>query len=55
LHGDIQTSFNSFSRFKDFISDCINRKVVSNLDFKDDVLGTLGVFYNLFQKLFKLR
>jgi predicted ATP-grasp superfamily ATP-dependent carboligase len=55
LHGDLQTSFKSINRLKDFFRDLLDPRVGSNIDFKDDVPGTIGIFINLFQKLFKLR
>lgn len=55
LHGDLQTSFNSFKRFKEFLKDLFDSHVGSNLDFKDDVVGSIGIIINLTQKLFKFR
>jgi len=55
LHGDLQTSFKSINRLKEFLKDLFDPRVGSNIDFKDDVFGTIGIFINLFQKLFKLR
>jgi predicted ATP-grasp superfamily ATP-dependent carboligase len=55
LHGDLQTSFNSIKRFKAFLKDLLDPDVGSNIDIKDDVIGTIGIFINLFQKLLKLR
>lgn len=55
LHGDIQTCFSSLPRFVQFIKDLFSFKTASNIKFKTDFSGTIGIFINLTQKLFKFR
>ena len=55
LHGDFQTAFYSLNRFNSFISDLFSVKVGNNIFSTRDISGSLGIFYNLFQKLLKLR
>jgi predicted ATP-grasp superfamily ATP-dependent carboligase len=55
LHGDLQTSFHSIERFKAFIKDLLDPHVGSNVNFKDDIIGTVGIIINLTQKALKLR
>ena len=51
LHGDILISIGSFNLFFNFIKDCLDPRVKSNLHIISDFSGTVGICFNLMRKL----
>ena len=50
LHGDLQHALMKPKNLLKFTKDLVNKDVGSNLNYNDDLKGTIGTYINLFQK-----